>query len=160
MKGSPVTAKATRKFMTASAIALAIGLGACTIDRQPHGYIMDEELAGAIVEGFDNMTSVAQMMGNPSMKGTFDENVWYYISEKSRRRSFFKPTTTERNILAVHFDQIGMVDSLRTYTLDDAVKVKPRRDKTPTRGRKLGFFEQIFSNVGRFSSLPGQAPQQ
>jgi len=91
-------------------------------------------------------------MGNPSLKGTFDQGVWYYISELTRRRSFFKAHAVERNILAVEFNDDGVVTTTRTYTLADAREVNPRKDKTPTRGKKLGIFEQIFSNIGRFSS--------
>jgi len=53
-----------------------------------------------------------------------------------------------------------VVATTRTYTMADAGEIKPRKDTTPTRGKKLGLFEQIFSNIGRFSTAPGQGPTQ
>ena len=32
--------------------------------------------------------------------------------------------------------------------------------KTPTRGKKLGFFEQVLGNMGRFNKKQGQQQQQ
>lgn len=144
------------KFATATALVLAFAVSGCTVDRQVRGYILDQQESDAITPGFDNMSSVVNLMGNPSMVGTFNEDVWYYISEQARRRSFFKPSATGRTILAVHFDPNGVVEEMKTYTLADARKINPENDKTPTRGRKLGFFEQIFGNIGRFSGTPGQ----
>ena len=89
------------------------------------------------------------------MYGTFDPNVWYYISEVTRRRSLSKETATERTILTVQFDGDGVVEDIRRYSLADAVKIKPRKEITPTRGKTLGFFEQIFSNIGRFAGDAG-----
>lgn len=117
---------------------------------------MNKTETAAVTPGFDNMSSVANLLGNPSMRGTFTDDVWYYINEHARRRSLFKPSATERTIMAIYFDEAGLVAEIKTITLADAIKVKPRKDKTPTRGRKLGFFEQIFGNVGRFSGTPGR----
>lgn len=139
-----------------STLIIGFAISGCTVDRQVRGYIMDKNETVAVTPGFDNMSSVVNLLGNPSMRGTFSNDVWYYINEQARRRSFFKATATERNIMAIHFDENGLVEEVKTLTLADARKIKPVGDKTPTRGRKLGFFEQIFGNVGRFSGTPGQ----
>lgn len=135
-------------------VAATMTLGACTIERQAKGFIMDQQFVEGITPGFDNKTSIVNGLGNPSVMGTFDDDTWYYMTEISRRRSFFKPSVTRREIFAIKFDEIGRVEEIQTYTLADAIHVKPRGDKTPTRGKKLGVFEQIFSNIGRFSNAP------
>ena len=159
MTMSGLKSSGARKFLVVCAMAAAMALGACTIERQAKGFVIDPDFADAIMPGLDNKTSVAIGLGNPSMVGTFNEDTWYYISEISRRRSFFKPQTTSRNIIAVRFDDFGIVEDIRRYSLADAIRVKPRKDKTPTRGKKLGVFEQIFSNIGRFSNAPGGPTQ-
>ena len=156
MKAAGFKTRHRKKLLFSAAILLGLGVAGCTIERQPRGFVFDKDISEGILAGLDNKTSVQEDMGNPSLVGTFDVNVWYYISELTRRRSFFKPQAIRRNILAVHFDQDGVVAETRRYTLADARQIKPRKDKTPTRGKKLGLFEQIFSNIGRFSTLPGQ----
>jgi len=41
--------------------------------------------------------------------------------------------------------------------IEDTRDINTVGRKTPTRGKQLGFFEQIFSNIGRFST---QGPAQ
>ena len=143
-----------KKLLATGALALATSLSACTIERQSRGFIIDQSFKTGITPHFDNKTSIRNGLGSPSLKGTFNNDTWYYIAEISRRRSFFKPTTTRREILSIKFDDIGLVEEVKIYTLADAIHVNPRKDKTPTRGKKLGIFEQIFSNIGRFSNAP------
>jgi outer membrane protein assembly factor BamE (lipoprotein component of BamABCDE complex) len=151
-----------RRFALLLGVGVAAGLAAgCTIEKQPRGFYIDDKKVAAIVPGFDSQASVQLMMGNPSISGTFDETTWYYISEMARRKSLSKPKPIRRDIIAVHFAEDGIVTEIEHFTLADGRKIKPRKDTTPTRGRKLGIFEQIFSNVGRFTSAPGtQGPTQ
>ena len=138
------------------AVALAVGLLAagCTTSEQVRGFFVDEELFAAVTPGIDNLNSVRRMLGNPSTAGTFDSNVWYYVSSYTKKRSFFHEEAMKHDVLSVHFDANGVVDEVTRYSLADAREINPRKDKTPTRGRKLGFFEQIFGNIGRFASGP------
>lgn len=148
----------TRKFsilkpLVAAALAAVLAAG-CTTSEQVRGFFVDEELFAAVTPGIDNVNSVRRMLGNPSSVGTFDTNVWYYISTLTKKRSFFHEKPERHDILAVHFDENGVVGDVTRYSLADMREIDPRDDKTPTRGRKLGFFEQIFGNIGRFASGP------
>ena len=73
--------------------------------------------------------------------------------------AFFAPQTTAELVLAVHFDKNGSVDTLKRYTLADARRVPLESKITPTRGKELGFLEQLFGNLGRFSSAGGDTQQ-
>ena len=145
-----------KKLLLLAAGASLIALEACSPARQTYGYIADEELIGAIQPGVDNEISVIAAPCNTTVRSTFDESTWYYISTNTTKRSFFLPKPVKRDILAVNFDGSGVVQDVTRYDLADARSVNPRNAKTPTRGRELGFFEQIFGNIGRFSGVPGQ----
>ena len=135
---------------------LAVGLLAagCTTSQQIRGFFVDEELFAAVTPGIDNINSVRRMLGNPSTAGTFDANVWYYVSTYTKKRSFLHEKANKHDVLAVHFDESGVVEEVTRYSLADTREISPRKDRTPTRGRKLGFFEQIFGNIGRFANAP------
>jgi outer membrane protein assembly factor BamE (lipoprotein component of BamABCDE complex) len=152
--GTKNTMYKTAKLLLGT-LALSTLISACTTERQVRGYIRNEANVKAVTAGLDNHSSVADILGNPSVKSTFDPNTWYYISARTQRKAFFAEEPTLQRILAIHFDDDGMVERVQNYSLSDAHNITPNKDKTPTRGRQLGFWEQIFGNVGRFA---GQGP--
>lgn len=125
---------------------------ACTPILNKRGYIAEPNVVAAVRPGVDNKESVQSMLGSPSVSGTFDQNSWYYISKNSEKVAFFDDRVLNQNILVVHFNDKGYVKSIDHVTLAQAHSVQLVKETTPTRGRELGFFEQIFGNVGRFSS--------
>lgn len=145
--------------VAAISLVLAGGLSACTTQRVSRGYIEDRELTDAVHPGIDNVNSVKSLLGSPSIKGTFDENIWYYIYSMNVRKAFRHEKATYRSIIQVDFNDRGIVTDTKRYSLADGRSINPVNDKTPTRGKELGFFEQIFGNIGRFSGVPGQGGQ-
>jgi len=139
------------------ALCLAAGLAttACGNGRAIRGYIFDKELAAAIMPGVDNRQSVKSTLGTPSVSADFTNDTWYYVSTTVRIRPVFWPDAKEHRVLAISFNDSGVVDNVDNYDLGDMRKINPVGDRTPTRGRELSLFQQIFGSVGRFS---GQAP--
>jgi len=87
--------------------------------------------------------------GEPSLIGTFDRNAWYYVSALDASRAFFRPKTTARTVVGFHFNDEGLVSNVETLDLADSVDVKIASKTTPTRGKELGFWEQLLGNVGQ-----------
>lgn len=136
-------------------VSAALTTTACGNGRALRGYVFDAELADAIQPGVDNRASVETTLGTPTMTATFDEGTWYYISTTVRIRPIFWPDAKEHRVLVVSFNDSGVVSDVNNLGLDDMREVENVSDKTPTKGRKLNFFEQIFGSIGRFG---GQAP--
>ena len=61
-----------------------------------------------------------------------------------------RPSWSKRSS-AIAFDQTGMVADIRQYGIDDLRDVDPNDRITSTAGKKLGFFEQLIGNIGRFT---------
>lgn len=136
-------------------LAAGLALGACGDSREVRGYVFDPQLADAIQPGVDNRISVESTLGTPTVKATFDDSTWYYVSTQVRVRPVFWPDPKEHRVLVVGFNDRGVVSSVNNLGLEDMREIESVADKTPTKGRRLNFFEQIFGSVGRFS---GQAP--
>ncbi|MBK5910677.1 hypothetical protein CCR85_04120 [Rhodothalassium salexigens] len=149
----------TRKIVsTALVTAAALSLGGCLeLQRaSTHGYVIDREVVDELRPGVDNKQSVASALGNPTAASTFRDNVWYYIQQRQEKIAFLPEETTRQRVLQFTFDNEGYFEGLERYTLADAQAVAPRGDRTASRGREMGFFEQIFSNIGRFGAAgPG-----
>lgn len=131
-------------------------LGACTTIKDQNGYIQDEEMVGYVAPGVDNKESIAAMLGRPSLTSTFDDDTWYYVTQLTQQIAFFTPEAIHHQVLAISFDENGNVADTKTYDKADIVDVSISGDSTPTRGRELGFLEQLFGNIGQVGSLPGQ----
>ena len=144
--------------VVAFGLALA-SLSGCISYRTQHGYVLERGEASLTAQtGVDTKESVLAKYGEPSMIGTFDRNAWYYLSALDASRAFFKPKTTARTVVAFHFDDAGMVQKVDTIELADAVDVNVASRVTPTRGKELGFWEQLLGNVGQLPAggLGGQ----
>jgi outer membrane protein assembly factor BamE (lipoprotein component of BamABCDE complex) len=133
--------------------AAAVSGCAKTVDQR--GYLMDEDLIKEIRPGVDNRASVLAALGTPTVPATFDDENWYYVSRTQESWAFFHPDVVDNQVLQISFDQSGNVREISRAGMEAAREIDPVGEKTPTRGKELGFFEQIFSNIGRFS---GQGP--
>jgi hypothetical protein len=51
----------------------------------------------------------------------------------------------------IAFDANDVVSSVKQYSLADSKNIQIAERTTPTEGQHLGFFEQIFANLGRFN---------
>lgn len=134
-------------------IAAALSLSACNPILRTHGYVPTEEKPQEVEIGDDTKASVLARLGNPSVRGTFDEDVqadtWYYMNSVRQRFAYLRPLLEERTITAISFNEDGQVTKLAEYGLEDGQYVNYVDRKTPTRGRELSVLEQIFGTIGR-----------
>jgi outer membrane protein assembly factor BamE (lipoprotein component of BamABCDE complex) len=146
-------------------LACAVGVSACNPVLRSHGYRYSIQEEPNITPAEDTQDTVLQRLGNPSTRGTFEENTWYYISSTRESLAYLRPVTRDRRIIAVSFDDAGVVSEVAEYSVEDGRMVAYSGNETPTRGRELTFLEQLLGNVGRLPSeqfggeqnLPGGA---
>ena len=159
MDNMPKARTFTHKSLSLSLILGASLLTGCTTERFQRGYFWDANIIDAVVEGIDNRNSVQKSLGTPTLTSTFaQDGVWYYASFDARSRAFWGEENTGQKVLAISFDEFGVVSNIKTYTMADAQSITFRDDITPTRGKHMSFFQQIFGNVGRMGSMPGGGP--
>lgn len=142
--------------LAAAVIGLAPG---CAMGVRDHrGFVIDKELAQGIQVGVDNKDSVAKTLGRPTFTGQFNENDWYYVSQDTRTVAFRSQKTLDQEVLHIRFDAAGNVAAINRTDETLIASIDPVNDKTPTLGRKRGFFDELLGNVGVFNSgaLGGQ----
>ena len=134
-------------------VALAASLlGGCAAARAHKGAVLDTQLAATIQPGVDNKASVTKLLGRPSFTGQFTPNDWYYVSRDTTQFAFQNPRVWKTTVLLVRFDPAGNVSYVNTRGKEMLFALDPSNRRTPTLGRKRGFFEELFSNVGTFGS--------
>jgi outer membrane protein assembly factor BamE (lipoprotein component of BamABCDE complex) len=147
------------KLMNKTAIALVIatlGLSGCTTgigDTIYSGYVVDKQALDLIPVG-SSREQVILSMGTPSTTATFDNEVFYYISQVRRRSAaFMKPRVVDQTVVAVYFNKDGVVDRRASYTLQDGKVFDTISRTTPTGGKDLTFLQQLLTG----GSGPGAA---
>ena len=133
-----------------------LAAGACAPLRSHQGYIVDADLVNSIRPGVDNRQSVLQTLGRPSFTGQFDNADWYYVARDSANLAFRNPRPNAQITLQISFDQAGNVAAIRRSGIDQVASVNPSNKETPTLGKKRGFFEELFGNIGAVGA-PGAA---
>ena len=125
------------------------------------GYVVDEETLALAPVG-SSREQVLLSLGSPSTTATFDNEVFYYISqERSRPVAFMKPKLVQQSILAVYFNEEGHVDRLAHYTMKDGIVFDMVSRTTPTGGKEMTFLGQLLSGganpAGMIQNALGQS---
>ena len=135
-----------------SVIVFLIMLQSCSNKTIITGNLPDPDLLANIEVGQVSKNEVLELLGSPSTKATFNDNDWYYVSEKISTRAFFHPEVINRKVLIIQFDKREIVKKIKQLSLKDGVKIEMVDRITPTAGKEMTILKQIFGNVGRFEN--------
>jgi outer membrane protein assembly factor BamE (lipoprotein component of BamABCDE complex) len=148
-----------RAHLKGATLVAVIGLaGACAPEVATHGNLLTDREVAQIQEGVSTAEEIRQRFGTPTATATFDQDVWYYIGQRTEQTAFFEPEITQRRVLRLEFDETGRVTDIQERTLEDGVQFAFVDRETPTLGRQLGLLEQLFGNLGRFNQGGGAPP--
>ncbi len=136
------------RFSTLVAWACAaLLLQACSPSVTVHGYIPEAEDLELIEPGVDTVLTVEERIGRPSSTGVLRDSDWFYVQTTISRLTYNPPEVTDRRVVAISFDEEGVVDDVAEYGLEDGriVALNPRT--TETAGARVGLLQQIFGNL-------------
>ncbi|MFP6690522.1 MAG: outer membrane protein assembly factor BamE, partial [Alphaproteobacteria bacterium] len=69
-------------------------------------------------------------------------------TRKTEQLAFYVPELIEAQVIVVEFDTAGFVKQVAHLSNDEMRDIDPVDRTTPTKGHKLGFFQQILGNLG------------
>lgn len=134
---------------------------ACTPIRSTHGFQVVEAKPADVVVGTDTKSTVTERLGSPSVVSTFEPNVWFYVSQGMARVAFYKPKPTEREVVAITFDEATeKVTAVEKIDLTQGKVLEYAKRETPTRGRELTVLEQLLGTVGRAGNILGRDEEE
>ena len=142
-------------MISALGAGLAISLAGCNATESlnptatfTQGYVVDEQALELVPPG-SSREQVLLALGTPSTRATFDNEVFYYISQtKVRRAAFMKGKIVDRRILAVYFGEDDRVTNIAHYGLQDGKVFDFLSKTTPTGGKDQTFVGQLLSGLG------------
>ncbi|SHJ44707.1 Beta-barrel assembly machine subunit BamE [Aureimonas altamirensis DSM 21988] len=135
-----------RPLLAALGMASALALAGCqTAEVYNQGYIIDEQALSLVPVG-SSREQVLLALGSPSTTAIFDNEVFYYISQKRVRQfAFMQPSLVDQRILAVYFNKDNRVDRIANYGLQNGELFDFVTRTTPTGGRDASFLGSILS---------------
>lgn len=138
----------------------SLSIAACTPTVKTHGHTFDEASIAQIEPGRSSRQEVLQLLGSPSSLASFDENAWYYVSQRTEKISFYQEDLVEQDVITITFNDQGLVDKIERHGLEQTASVDPVDRVTPTAGEAPSAFKQFLGNIGRFgnSTAPGSVP--
>lgn len=145
-------------------LVLAAGLGttACSnlptataalgLPRTPTGFVTERQRGYVASEGAleqvpvgSSQEQVLLVLGTPSTVATVDGEVFYYISQKTKKVMFLKPEVVDQRVMAVYFDpKDKRVTRIADYGMKDGKVFDFVSRTTPTSGSELSVLGQIF----------------
>jgi outer membrane protein assembly factor BamE (lipoprotein component of BamABCDE complex) len=139
----------------ALALVAALGLAGCMGETLNRGYVPSESALQQVQIGAPR-GQVLIALGTPSTTADFGGEVFYYISQKTNRPvAFMNSRVIDQTVLAIYFDQDGLVQNMANYGLQDGKIIDLVSRTTPTGGRDFSFLTQLFSATGIGPTLPG-----
>ncbi|WP_299671181.1 outer membrane protein assembly factor BamE [uncultured Roseobacter sp.] len=128
---------------------------ACSPIYRDHGYIPPPEDLEQIVVGIDTRDSVEETLGAAASGSVLGDDAMYFVRSRIRTVAMLKPQVIDRQVLAISFNESGVVTNLETFGLERGQVVPLTRRVTSSGVRDTTFLRQLLGNIGRFT--PGGA---
>ena len=137
------------KFLFLIVLCLFFTLNiSCVNTKVVNGQLPDADLLSALKIGKDKKNLVEKIIGSPSFKGELGDNSIYYVFSVSSKIAFMNPKLVDQKVLQIKFDKEDILEKVMLFKKDDIEKIVMSAKTTKTAGKKIGFFEQLISNIG------------
>lgn len=145
----------TRFFSFLSLFVLVAALSACTPQVATRGNLLEDYQMKEILPGLDGKEEVVRKIGSPTTVAPFNDNVWYYMGQRTEKKGILDPKITQERIVVISFNAIdGKVENV-VERKDGREDVPIVQRTTPTSGNDFTFMQQMLGNLGKFN-----APQE
>ncbi|TYB81356.1 outer membrane protein assembly factor BamE [Maritimibacter fusiformis] len=139
-----------RTLVTALAL---VALAACSPVYRYHGFIPTDEDLEEIAVGLDTRTTVASIIGKPGASGLLAESGWYYVRSEFKHQTYQAPEETEREVVAISFDEDGVVENIERFGLERGQVVVLSRRVTDSNIKGVSILDQLFGGLGGASAI-------
>jgi outer membrane protein assembly factor BamE (lipoprotein component of BamABCDE complex) len=132
--------------------SLLLILSNCTLNKvvQHHGVHNLEKKQSKLKVNKSNKNDIIKIIGPPSTKSSFDNDIYIYIERKtssSRLTKLGKKVLIKNNVLILDIDKKGILIAKKFLNKDDMKKIKFDEDETSANYTKRSFVYNFLSSV-------------
>ena len=129
-------------------ILILLFLSSCTLNKvvQHHGVHNLEKKQAKLKVNFTNKNEIIELIGPPSTKSSFDNDLYIYIERKTtstRLSRLGKKKLLVNNVAILELDSRGLLVSKKFYDKDDMQKIKFEEQITTGEMTKNSFFPRM-----------------
>ncbi len=131
---------------------LLILLSQCSLNKVVlhHGVHNLEKKQSKLKINFSNKNDIIKLIGPPSTKSTFDNDIFIYIERKtssSKLSKLGKKKLIANNVLVLEIDNAGILKDKKFYNKDDMNKIKFDENATAVNYSKRSFIYNFLSSI-------------
>jgi outer membrane protein assembly factor BamE (lipoprotein component of BamABCDE complex) len=118
-----------------------------------HGVPFLEKKNKELTVNKSNKNDIINLIGYPSTKSYFDNDIWIYIENKSTKSSlikFGKTKYTENNVLVLEINSRGLLEKKKFYNIDDVNNIKYSEKATQSTDKDsfvYGFLSSVKQKI-------------
>ena len=115
-----------------------------------HGVPFLEKKQADLIINESNKNDIRKILGNPSTKSKFDNDIWIYIERKqtqSKLKNLGKMKIYKNDILVLEIDDFGILKKKTFYNKDDMEKIKIVETTTQAGFQKNSFIYDFLSSM-------------
>ena len=133
-------------------IVLFLFISSCTLNKviKHHGVHFLEKKSEKLVIGKTNKNDIFELLGPPSTKGSFDEELWIYMeiqTSSSKLSKLGKKNLIKNNILLLDIDNRGILSKSIFFDKDKMNEIKFSEDTTQMSYSKNSFIYEFLYSV-------------
>jgi len=124
----------------------------CSLNKvsNTHGVKLLKNKSQKLIIGQSNKNDIFNLFGPPSVKSTFDDNLWFYIERKKTSKSIFllgKKKTVNNNVLALKINNRGLLSDKKLFTIDDMENIKFDKSDTLKNYDKNTYLYNVITSL-------------
>ena len=133
-------------------IVLFLFISSCTLNKviKHHGVHFLEKKSQKLVIGKTNKNDIFELLGPPSTKGSFDEELWIYIeiqTSSSKLSKLGKRKLLKNNILLLDIDNRGILSKSIFIDKNKMNEIKFSEDTTQMSYSKNSFIYEFLYSI-------------
>ena len=124
-----------------------------------HGILSLETKINKIKINKSNKNDIINILGPPSTKSTFDNNLWIYIERKKTSRSIFtfgSKKTVKNNVAVLEIDNKGLLKSKKIYDVNKMNKYKFSENTTQNNYEKNSYIYGVLTSLREKINAPAK----
>ena len=115
-----------------------------------HGVPFLEKKQASLILNKSNKNDIKEILGNPSTKSKFDNDVWIYIERKqtqSKLTNLGRMKIYKNDVLVLEIDNYGILKKKEFYNKDDMKNIKMVKSTTESGFRRNTFVYDFMSSM-------------